>query len=156
MLAVLMLLSGLMGVVSGALMQLAPAEATADLPPGFEEMSAMLQYTIPLSCEVVPEYSFYPPEVRVLPLAGGKTGSVSVRALFKQRKGKPFSIVSVESPSPAIRVSVKRQSPASYFLYFELTSSIDRRASEAIISIVIDSDGLEKTFQYPVRYVESS
>ncbi len=51
-LAVLLFLSGLMGVASGALMQMAPPDA-ANLPPGFEEMnermSDMLQYTIPLS-----------------------------------------------------------------------------------------------------------
>lgn len=48
-LAVLMFLSGAMGLFGAVMMQMMPEEAVAQAPPGLEQMQDMLQYTIPLS-----------------------------------------------------------------------------------------------------------
>jgi Na+-transporting methylmalonyl-CoA/oxaloacetate decarboxylase gamma subunit len=48
-LAVLMFLSGAMGLLGAVMMQMMPEEAAAQAPPGLEQMQDMLQYTIPLS-----------------------------------------------------------------------------------------------------------
>lgn len=49
LLAALMFLGGVAGIAMSAMMSLASSQASTDLPPGFEQMTELFQYTIPLS-----------------------------------------------------------------------------------------------------------
>lgn len=49
LLAALMFLGGVAGIALSAIMNLAAGQASSELPPGFEQMTEIFQYTLPLS-----------------------------------------------------------------------------------------------------------
>jgi hypothetical protein len=112
------------------------------------------KFTIPIKFDVVPEYSFYPPEIKIYETEGQT--SYSLRSLLKNRRGTPLSITSIESPSDAIRVRSKSTSSGAYFLYVDIDSTDLPRNEAMIITIRGKADDQEVTLSYPIHILNGS